>query len=126
MVMVDVRRRRIIHIVGFAVEDDARRPEVLCGAGPTGFLGKRIAEQLPMNEVARSGELDVDPLTLAQRLRRIGVIETVVGADYGWVGKVLIDYRVHISHRHGVASDGRGVGRRAGKVYVVGIEGSSH
>ena len=58
------------------------RPEILRLARPVRLFGKRIAEMLPVNEVGRARDLDVDPFAVAQRLRRISVIIAVGRVDH--------------------------------------------
>ncbi len=97
LVMVaGVGRRRIIHEVGRAIEDHAWRPEVLRGGRPIRFLGKRVAEIFPGDEIGRAGDLDVDPRVVVQGLRRVSVIKTVRREDHRGVGKIAVKDRVEV------------------------------
>jgi hypothetical protein len=62
-------------------------------------LRKRVADMVPVNEVGGAGDLDVDPLAVAERLRRIGVIETVGRSDDGRIGEIAVEDRVHVGGR---------------------------
>jgi hypothetical protein len=69
-----------------------------------------------MDEVPRPSDLDVDPVPVAKRLGRIGVIITIGGLDQGRVGEVLIEDRVLIEvSRKSMVPRGRGTAL-AGKI----------
>src|SRR5689334_21542179 len=112
VVVADVGRRRIIDEVGRAIEEHAWRPEVLRLLRPRGLLRKRVAEMLPADEVLRAGDLDIDPLAIAQRLSRVGVITAVRRLYDRRVGKILVEDRVHVTifRGRGPHGDGRPAG----------------
>jgi hypothetical protein len=91
--------RRIIHEVLLAILDDERRPKVLRLPRPRGLVRKRVAEELPVDEVERLRDLDVDPLSVAQRLGRIGIIAAVRREDDRGIGEVRVEDRIEVSPR---------------------------
>jgi hypothetical protein len=60
-------------------------------AGPAWLFGKRVAQMLPVDEIGRAGDLDIDPGAVAQALRRIGVVKPVGGEDDRRIGKVGVE-----------------------------------
>jgi hypothetical protein len=46
---------------------------------------------LPVDEIGRAGDLDIDPGAVAQALRRIGVVKSVGGEDDRRIGKVGVE-----------------------------------
>ena len=108
-----VRLGRIIEVIAAAMLGDVRRPEILGPARP-GRLGReRVAEMLPRDEVARAGDLEVDPSAVALGLGGVGVMEAVRGAEDGGVGEVGVDDGV--GEGGGCRSGAVGAARRQGE-----------
>ena len=84
-----------------------RRPEVLSLRCPVRPLRKRVAEHVPVNEVGRARELDVDPMAVSLGLGRIAVIIAVGRADDRRIGEVRIENRIGIGRRASRTRRGR-------------------
>ena len=100
-IVAGIVRRRIIHEVAVAIVEDEGRPEVLRFPRPARLFRQRVAEMLPVDEVGRAGDLDVDPFAVAQRLRRIGIIKAVGREDHRRVGKIRVEDRIDVGARYG-------------------------
>src|SRR5207237_9762104 len=92
------------------IEYHARCPEILGGLRPIWLVRKRVAELLPMNQVGRTRDLDVDPVAVAQRLRRVSIIIAIVGVNDRGIREILVEDRIDVrvlrcgSGRDGAAS----------------------
>ena len=67
------------------------------GLALTGW--KSVVEMLPVDEVQRTGDLDVDPSTVAQGLRRISVKESVRRLDDRRIRKIGVENGVGVGSR---------------------------
>ena len=93
------RLGREIHDVSPAIAKNIRRPEVLGGRCPDWLGGKRVAIILPVYEIRRARDLDVNPFALINSLRRIPIIDSVGRSDHGGVREVSVDHGIDISCR---------------------------
>src|ERR1043165_6162262 len=98
-VMAGVVRGGVIHEVTLPIAEHERGPEILRIAGPVGFFGKGVTDMMPVDQICRPGDLNVDPTAISQSLGRIGVILAIGRPNHGRVGKILVEDRVAVCAR---------------------------